>query len=60
MPELRPGCEFTGLGRAGLSLHCGARAALPGVQIGAVETLLTGLFGSPRKWAGDGLQVYTL
>ncbi|MGB0638705.1 MAG: hypothetical protein ACPGTU_05200 [Myxococcota bacterium] len=25
-----------------------------------VEALLTGLFGTPRKWTEDGLQVYTL
>ena len=32
----------------------------PAFKLRQVETLLTGLFGAPRKWAGDGLQVYTL
>lgn len=32
----------------------------PGFKLEQVETVLTGLFGAPKRWAADGLQVYTL
>jgi len=32
----------------------------PDFKLEQVETVLTGLFGAPKRWSGDGLQVYTL
>ena len=32
----------------------------PSVKLEQVETVLTGLFGAPKRWPVDGLQVYTL
>ena len=32
----------------------------PSFKLEQVETVLTGLFGAPKRWSADGLQVYTL
>jgi hypothetical protein len=60
LPELDLVIAARALERQGyryLVLH---ERSYPDFKLIQVETLLTGLFGAPRLWPEDGLQVYTL
>ena len=60
LPELDLVVGSRGLAQQGYRYIVLHERLYPPFKRRQVEALLTGLFGAPRRFAGDGLQVYTL
>ncbi len=60
LPELDLVIASRALKRQGYRYLVVHETLYPDFKLTQIEALLTGLFGAPRRWESDGLQVYTL